>query len=104
MPFVVLQNLLKVDNVKTKDVFWLIFDVLQGTSPITSMQHLKLPENIIVNCSTECNSSGPKSWGQWWMRKQTLAKPLLLYMDSKDWDRAPHNTNGVERATYTAKT
>ena len=32
-----------------------------------------------------------------------LAKPFAA-MNLKDWDRAPQNTNGVERVNFAAKT
>ena len=31
-----------------------------------------------------------------------LVKPFAV-MDSNDWDRAPHNTNALEHANFTAK-
>ena len=46
-----------------------------------------------------------KSCVQWWTRNkhlQMLAKPFSV-MNSKDWDSAPRNTNGVERANSLAK-
>ena len=46
-----------------------------------------------------------KSCVQWWTRNkhlQMLAKPFSV-MNSKDWDSAPRNTNGVELANALAK-
>ena len=78
----------KIDNVKTiEDVFRLL-DVLQGTSTITSMQHLKLPISEEKNMASSrvqlvrSQVMGSLKCGQ---EKQMLAKPNLpLNMDLRD--------------------
>ena len=60
--------------------------------------------NITV-VEAECNWAGSKTWVQWWTRTkhlQMLTKPFSV-MNPEDWDRAPTNINGVERANYSAK-
>jgi hypothetical protein len=85
------------------------FDVLQGEAPISSViiKYLKLPlsdEHFTV-VNQDCDWTAAKSWVQWWIRPkhlQILAKPFSV-MQAKDWDKAPRNTNGVERANCLAK-
>ena len=96
-----------ITTVETKGDVLRCFDVLQGASPISSLKHLKLSisDDYIDVVETECNWSGAKTWVQWWTRKkhlQMLAKPFSV-MNSEDWDTAPRNTNGVERANSSAK-
>ena len=96
-----------VTSVKTKDDVLKCFDALQGSLPLSSLNHLKLPlsdEHFTV-VETECDWSGAKTWVQWWTRKrhlQMLAKPFSI-MNPDDWDRAPRNTNGVERVNSSTK-
>lgn len=96
-----------ITTAKTKEDVLKCFDVLQGASPISTLKHLKLSlsdEHIAV-VETECNWAGAKTWVQWWTRKkrlQMLTKPFSI-MNPEDWDRAPRNTNGVERANCSAK-
>ena len=96
-----------ITTAKTKEDVLKCFDVLQGAAPISTLKHLKLSisdEHITV-VEAECNWAGAKTWVQWWMRKkhlQMLTKPFSV-MNPEDWDRAPRNTNGVERANYSAK-
>lgn len=55
--------------------------------------------------SSECDWSEAKSWAQWWLRPkhlQMLAKPFSQ-MNENDWDKAPMNTNGVERINSLSK-
>lgn len=89
-----------------KDVLKL-FDVLQGEAPISSIKYQKLPlsdEHCTV-VDHNCDWTTAKSWMRWWIRSkhlQMLAKPFSI-MQPKDWDKAPRNTNGVERANFLAK-
>ena len=77
-----------------------VFDALQGSLPLSSLNHLKLhlSDEHFIMVEIECNWSGAKAWVQWWTRNrhlQMLAKPFII-MNSDDWDGAPQNTNGVE--------
>ena len=74
---------------------------------ISSLNHLKLPltEEHIAVVNTECNWSGAENWVRWWTTRkhlQMLAKPFSI-MNPSDWDNAPRNTNGIERANASAK-
>ena len=94
-------------SVKNKDDVLRLFDVLQAEAPISSLKYLNLPlsdEHFTV-VDQDCDWTAAKSWVQWWIRPkhlQMLAKPFSV-MQGKDWDKAPRNTNGVERANYLAK-
>ena len=60
---------------------------------------------IIAVVNTECDWSGAENWVQWWpwnTKKHLQAKPFSI-MNPSDWDKAPRNTNGVERANASAK-
>ena len=63
-----------VTSVKTKDDVLNCFDALQGSLPLSSLNHLKLPlsdEHFTV-VEIECDWSGAKTWVQWWTRKRHL--------------------------------
>ena len=97
----------RIMTARTKEDVLKLLDVLQGAATISSVNHLKLPlsEEHVAVVHSECDWSGAKSWVQWWTRNkhlQMLAKPFSV-MNSKDWDSAPRNTNGVERANSLAK-
>ena len=69
------------------------------------LYHLPISEEHLPVVKTECDWSGAKTWVQWWTRKrhlQMLTKPFSV-MNPSDWDRAPRNTNGVERMNASTK-
>ena len=96
-----------VMSAKRKQDVLTLFDVLQGEASISLIQHLQLSlsdEHYAV-VTQDSNRSAAKSWVLWWTRPkhlQMLAKPFAV-MSSRDWDKAPRNTNGVERANCVAK-
>ena len=52
-----------------------------------------------------CNWSGARNWVEWWTRTkhlQMLSKPFAK-MALSTWNKAPRNTNGVERGNLLAK-
>ena len=97
----------QVMSVKNKDDVLRLFDVLQAEAPISSLKYLNLPlsdEHFTV-VDQDCDWTAAKSWVQWWIRPkhlQMLAKPFSV-MQGKYWDKAPRNTNGVQRANCLAK-
>ena len=96
-----------ITSAKTKKDVLQLFDVLQGEADISSIKDLKLPlsdEHYTV-VTQDCNWSVAKSWVQWWIRPshlQMLCKSFSR-MSSTHWDKAPRNTNGVQRANSLAK-
>ena len=83
-----------------------LFNVLRDTSKLSLIQHLSIPlseEQIAI--ISKCNWSGASNWVEWWTRPnhlRMLCKPFTK-MTSSTWNKAPRNTNGVERANSLAK-
>ena len=83
-----------------------LFDVLHDTGKLSLIQHLNITlsaEQIAI--ISKCDWSGAKNWVEWWTRTshlQMLSKPFAK-MASGIWNKAPRNTNGVERANSLAK-
>ena len=83
-----------------------IFDVLQGTANLNTIQHINIQLTEDQKKISTSQWKDTKHWVQWWIRPnhmQMLCKPFSL-MSSSDWDNGPCNTNGVERANGLAKT
>ena len=83
-----------------------LFDVLHDTGKLSLIQCLNITlsaEQIAI--ISKCDWSGAKNWVEWWTRTshlQMLNKPFAK-MASGIWNKAPRNTNGVERANSLAK-
>ena len=83
-----------------------LFDVLRDSGKLSSIQHLILPlsaEQIAI--ISKCDWSSARNWVEWWTRTshlQMLSKPFAK-MASSTWNKAPRNTNGVERVNSLAK-
>ena len=74
-----------------------LFDVLQGTVTVNSIQHTNMHLTETRRSYQLQNGKG-KNWVQWWIRPnhlRLLCKPFSE-MSSSDWDNGPHNTTGVK--------
>ena len=67
---------------------------------------LKLNEEYIAVVETECNWKPSASWVAWWTRPKHLKMLCKPFKDMSDfdWERAPKDTNGVERMNRFSKT
>ena len=81
-------------------------NVLHDNGKLSLIQHLKLPlseEQVAI--ISKYDWSDARNWVEWWTRTshlQMLCKPFAR-MPLSTWNKAPRNTNDVERANSLAK-
>jgi len=95
-----------ITEVSQKQDIYKLFDVLQGTANLSTIQHINTQLTEDQKKISTLQWKDAKHWVQWWIRPnhlQMLCKPFSS-MSSSDWDKGPRNTNGVERANGLAKT
>ena len=94
--------------VETKERVYQIFAVQDGSGTLSSvLPYIFLSEECVSVVQTECNNwKQAAAWVGWWSRLKhlkMLCKPFKD-MEDADWDRAPKDTNGVERMNRLSKT